>query len=94
MLALPTSDFSQPTGTPPDIEHNIKLSVLCDWIEGSVLFDGEDISQTDIVDILREEEVYDDPDTAMDLVTSAWNVLKRRLRWIGGKGPFPFIVKR
>ena len=91
MLALPTSNFSQPTGTPPEITHNIKLSVLCDWIEGNVLFDNEDVSKIDIVDILREEEIYDDPDIAMQLVNSAWNELKRRLRWIGNKGPFSFF---
>ena len=91
MLPLPTSDFSQPTGVPPEINHNIKLSVLCDWIEGSVLFDNEDISKIDVVDILREEEVYDDSDMAMQLVDSAWNELKRRLKWIGGEGPFSFF---
>lgn len=89
MLALPTSkNFSQPTVTPPGIEHNIELSVLCDWIEGSVLFDNEDLSKADIVDVLKEEEVYDDPDVAMELVNDAWNELEDRLVWIGGKGPF------
>ena len=95
MLALPTSkNFSQPTGTPPEIEHNIELSVLCDWIEGSVLFDNEDLSKADIVDILKEEEVYGDPDVAKELINYAWNELKRRLRWIGGKGPFSFFSQR
>ena len=90
MLALPTSNFSQPIGTPPEIEHNIELSVLCDWIEGSVLFDNEDLSKADIVDVLKEEEVYDDPDVAMALVNDAWSELAERLVWIGGKGPFSF----
>ena len=91
MFALPTSDFSQPTGVPPEINHNIKLSVICDWIEGSVLFDDEDLSKTDVVDILRKEEVYDDPDLAMQLVDPTWNELERRLKWIGGEGPFSFF---
>lgn len=91
MLALPTSNFSQPIGTPPEIEHTIELSVLCDWIEGSVLFDNEDLSKADIVDVLKEEEVYDDPDVAMALVNDAWNELQDRLVWIGGKGPFSFF---
>ena len=91
MLALPTSEnFSQPTGTPPEIEHNIELSIFCDWIEGSVLFNNEDLSKADIVDVLKEEEVYDDPDVAMELVNDAWNELAERLVWIGGKGPFSF----
>ena len=49
MLALPTSGFSQPIGTPPEIAHNIRLDILCDWIEGSVLFDNEAVSKIDIV---------------------------------------------
>ena len=91
MLALPTSNFSQPIGTPPEIEHTIELSVLCDWIEGSVLFDNEDLSKADIMDVLKEEEVYDDPDVVMALVNDAWNELQDRLVWIGGKGPFSFF---
>ena len=95
MLALPTSkNFSQPTGTPPEIKHNIQLSVLCDWIEGSVLFYNQNLSKIDIVDVLKEEEFYDDPDVAMELVNDAWNELKDRLVWIGGKGPFSFFSQR
>ena len=41
MLALPTSGLSQPTGVHPEITHNVRLDILCDWIEGNVLFDNE-----------------------------------------------------
>ena len=46
MLALPTSGFSRSAGTSPEIGHNIRLDILCDWIEGSVLFDDEAVSKT------------------------------------------------
>ena len=55
MLALPTFGFFRPTGTHPEITHNIRLDILCDWIEGSVLFDNEVVSKIDIVEILTEE---------------------------------------
>ena len=91
MLAIPTSGFSHPTGTLPDIKHNIKLEILCDWIEGSVLFDEEALSTRDIVDILTEEGIYNDQDLAFEIASRAWNELKRRLGWIGNGNPFSFI---
>ena len=90
MLALPTYGFSQPIG--PSFETDtIELSILCDWIEGSVLFDQEELSTTDIVDILMAENIYANQDMASAIVASAWNESKRRLRWIGDGNPFSFI---
>ena len=94
MLPIPTSGFPQPTVTPPEIEHNIKLEILCDWIEASVLFDEEDLSTTDVVDILTKEEIYDDSDLALEIVEWGWRKLKRRLRWIGEGSPFSFIGRK
>lgn len=91
MLALPTYGFSQPIGTPPEVTHNVELDILCDWIEGSVLFDEVDISTIDVIDILMSEGIYEDGDLASDIVTKAWNHLKRRLSWIGAGNPFHFI---
>ena len=88
MLALPTSGLSQPTGTLGEIKHNVKLDLLCDWIEGSVLFDEETLSIAEVVDILSGEGIYDDPDLALEIVTTAWDELKRRLEWIGKGSPF------
>ena len=71
MLALPTSGFSQPTGTYPEIAHNIRLDILCDWIEGSVLFDNEAVSKIDIVEILTEKGIYNNSDLALNIVNAA-----------------------
>ena len=90
MLALPTSGFSQPTGTYPEIAHNIRLDILCDWIEGSVLFDNEAVSKIDIVEILTEKGIYNNSDLALNIVNAAWRELKRRLRCIEKGTPFSF----
>jgi hypothetical protein len=92
MLVLPTSGISSPTGSPPDeIKHNIELDIFCDWIESCVLFDEDDLSTTDVVDILMDGDIYDNPDSALQIVERAWNELKRRRRWIGKGCPFSFI---
>ena len=79
MLAFPTHGFSQPTGIPPEVTHNVELDILCDWIEGSVLFHQEDVSTTDIVDVLIRKDIYKSRDLASNIVSRAWNELKRRL---------------
>lgn len=91
MLALPTFGFSQPIGTLPEIAHNIRLDILCDWIEGSILFHDEVVSKTDIVEILTESGIYNDADMALSIVNEAWNELKRRLRCLKQGSPFSFI---
>ena len=94
MLALPTLGFSQPTGTPPEMVHNIKLDILCDWIEGSILFHDEVVSKTDVVEILTERGIYNDADMALSIVNDAWNELKRRLGCLKQGSPFPSSAKR
>ena len=95
MLRLPTSGVSQPTGNPPDdITHNIELDILCDWIEGSVLFDKGSLSTTDVVSILMRENVYADQDLASHIVARAWSELKRRLSWIGVGSPFSLTRRK
>ena len=91
MLALPTFGFSQPTGTLPEIVHNIRLDILCDWIEGSVLFYDATVSKTDLVEILTERGIYNDSDLALSIINEAWNELKRRLRCFEEDSPFSFI---
>ena len=91
MLALPTSGFSQPTGTSPEITHNIRLDILCDWIEGSILFDDEAVSKIDIVEILTEKGIYNDSALALNIVNEAWSELKRRFGCIEKGNPFSFI---
>lgn len=78
MLAIPTKGFVRSVR-----EHNVCLDALCDWIEGSILFEGEELSLIDIADVLIEEERYVTEDFAREGVSNAWTELIRRQRWIG-----------
>ena len=64
MLTLPITGISRSIA-----KHNINLSIMCDWIEGSVLFDDEELSQIEIADILIEEQIYDNHDLCMEMVS-------------------------
>ncbi len=70
-------------------ERNIDWDVLCDWIEGSVLFLNEPLSQIDVVDVLLEEERCTNryqaqtssgssQDIVSALVQDAWLEIERR----------------
>src|ERR1051325_10682803 len=76
--------LSLPTGMHRSVEtHNINFNALCDWIEGSVLLDQEDVSGADIIDILTEEEIYSSQDFAWEIVDNAWIEIGRRQAWMG-----------
>lgn len=78
MLTTPTKGFARSVK-----EHNVRLDILCDWIEGNVLFDNEKLSLIDIADALIEEEIYVTEDFAREGVMNAWIELQRRQRWVG-----------
>lgn len=80
MLAIPTKGFGKSVN-----KHNIRLEVLCDWIEGSLLFQDTSpfLSQIDIADVLLEEERYVEQDFALIGMKDAWSELDRRIMWIG-----------
>jgi len=78
MLIRPTEGFARSIRV-----HNIRLDVLCDWIEGSILFVDDELSSIDIADVLIEEEIYVSEDFAREMVMNAWSELRRRQFWIG-----------
>jgi len=83
MLALPTRGISRSV-----TKHNVELDAICDWIESSLLFEAEELSSPDVVDVLLQERCYDDSDMASDIVSSAWTELRRRQSWISQGTPF------
>jgi hypothetical protein len=83
MFELPTRDIAKSTNT-----HNSDLEVFCDWLECSILFHEDEISMTDIVDILTEEGLYIEQDFANEWVSNAWGEIKRRQKTIGNGSPF------
>jgi len=89
MLALPTRGISRSVNV-----HNVELDVFCDWIESNILFEEEELWETDVIDVLLEEQIYDDNDMASEIVSNAWTELRRRQSWIGTGSPFSIMARR
>lgn len=94
MLALPDK-------YTPQSSANYDINILCDWIEGSILFDKseEGFRVMDIVDVLTDNGIDDIDDDDIDgiykkqaltieIVVNALEELKRRLSWIAPGIPF------
>jgi len=80
MLIIPTKGFGKSVN-----KHNIRLDVLCDWIESSIMFQNNVpyLSQIDIADVLLEEERYVEQDFALIGMKDAWSEINKRLSWVG-----------
>ena len=89
MLCLPDSGFQRSVS-----EHNGRLDVLVDWIEGSVAFIDEELSQTDVVDALCENDIYREQDFAGERVVDAWIELERRGGSVIDGAPFEVNGRR
>jgi len=83
MLDIPEIGFQ-----PSIKKHNVDLAILCDWIESSILFVDERLSQSDVIDMLCDIHIYQQKDFAAEKVKDAWNEIKRRLSWIHRAAPF------
>lgn len=79
MLELPEVGFQTSVDS-----HNVRLDVLADWVEASVLLLGGKISSTEVVDVLCENEVYRSQDFARERIGDAWIELGRRMQALGG----------
>jgi hypothetical protein len=78
-------------------EHNIDLDAITDWIEASILLGEDRISTTDIIDILMEENWYQDQDFAYELLENVFFELKARLTCLrpgSGMRVFKSHIKR
>lgn len=73
MVVIPTKGMSRSINM-----HNVCFETFTDWIEASIVFGTEKISQTQVVDRLIEEQIYDDQDMAREKVNEVWNELERR----------------
>lgn len=79
MLGLPERGVSRSTK-----KHNSDLPTICDWIEASLLFVDDELSKTDVTDVLIENEVYSNQDFALEFVDSAWEVIRARILALNG----------
>jgi hypothetical protein len=87
MLALPAKGFQRSV-----YQHNVDLAICCDWLEANCLFsDQGDLSGSDVVDFLRENEIYSDQDFAWELITNAFSEVRQRSRHMGAA--YPIEVK-
>jgi hypothetical protein len=82
MLSLPASGFRRSRSV-----HNVDIDICCDWIEASSMFLHEEISGADVVDLLRENEIYADQDFAWELVNDVVGHLRDRARLLGDGYP-------
>lgn len=82
MLQLPEIGLSRSIKT-----HNVDVDILCDWIEGNVLFIDDELSKVDIIDALCDGYIYADQDFASVLVNNAWAELRKRQKWVGVSSP-------
>lgn len=64
--------------------HNSVLSVACDWVEASILFDDEELSKADVADFLIENQIYRNQDFAGEFVDNIWTVLRTRIGTLDG----------
>jgi hypothetical protein len=87
MLDIPEIGFR-----PSTKKHNVDLIILCDWIESSVMFVDERLSQSDVMDMLCDMHVYQQKDFAAERVEDAWSELRRRQLWIA-QG-FPVSIQK
>lgn len=78
MLRIPTKGIASCTR-----EHNVELDILCDWIEGTILFDESKLTTIDIVDILCDGIIYNDQSFASARVQDVWSELRRGQSCIG-----------
>ncbi len=88
MLRVPSKGFSESVKA-----HNVNIDALTEWIEGSVVFSDDTISQSDVVDILIEENIYRIQDFAQERVESAWLELARRHTILGRCCPYRLTKK-
>ena len=80
---------------PPDFlksvrEENLEDSLFLDWLEATSVFLEKELSQTDVVNHLVQEQLVENQDFASKFVLSAWTGLQRRLSWLGSYSPIVF----
>ena len=83
MLVLPTIGFSRSISA-----HNVDMAICCDWLEASTLFTHRPVIKSEIVDLLKEAQVYRDQEFAWTFLSDVWSHLERRMRLLGQGYPF------
>ena len=83
--------LSIPKGFQPSVKkHNIDDATFLDWVETTALVVQEELSQSEIIECLIEEQCYVVQDFAAEYVSLRWADLEDRLSWLGHYSPFSF----
>lgn len=83
MIYLPDSGFS-----PSKDKHNSNTAIVCDWIEASVLFEEESVSRPQLVDVLKDLDVYSNSDFAFEYTEILFSELEWRHKVMESAYPF------
>lgn len=86
MISLPKDGFRSRNKY---VAENVEL--MCDWLEASVLFKGEAISSTDIVDVLEENAFYKSQDDAWIFVEDLKSAVAARRDVLGEGYPISIV---
>mgnify|MGYP004103407335 FL=1 len=83
MLEIPKKNFSRSVNV-----NNVRIVTLADWLEASLLFGETEISKSDVVDVLIEEQICDGgaQDLANEIADLGWAEIRLRQSW-GGISP-------
>ena len=80
--------LSVPKGFQRSVKaHNINVETFLDWVETTSLIAQEELSPSDIIDYLIEEQLYDEQDFAAEFVLPNWAALEARLSGLGHHSP-------
>lgn len=89
MFRMPTRGFAVSVEA-----HRCDLESFADWVEASVLFLGEDVTRSDLVDRLLENSVYRSQDFAHRWLDTVIAEIRRRLSLLGGATPLVLDTSR
>ncbi|WP_145962760.1 hypothetical protein [Mangrovicoccus ximenensis] len=83
MLKIPGKNFARSVN-----KINVATCTLADWLEATVLFDEAEVSKSDVVDLLIEEQICNDgdQDLANEIADQGWAEIRLRQSW-GGTPP-------
>lgn len=76
------------------LAHNSEPDTFYDWLEADVLLLDDDLSESDVVDFLMEQQIYSSQGLCSEFVSNAWTQIERRLGWMGAGSPIFFLVRR
>ena len=91
MIEVPQVGFPRSSN-----KSNVCSNALGDWLEGIVLFDQQEVTKSEVVDILVEQQICPGQaqDLAHEIADDGWNELRQRKSWGGLSNSFTISTNR